>query len=374
MFFMKSDDANRLEVGAGEAAGSITPDRPLIDIRPELQKGLGVPFGALSMSEDEVLSAMKARETRKWEAAYILCAQGVRSLALVRRLSDQGLDSVFSVSGGFRAWSEAGLAIEYPGSLNAGQAERYARHLVMPQVGPDGQSRLLRSRILLVGLGGLNSPAALYLAAAGVGTLGLVDDDRVERSNLQRQIIHREDGIGGMKVQSAQKSIQALNPETEVCLIERRVTDDNAADLVSGWDVVIDGTDNFPSRYALNSACVAHGIPLVYGAVMRFQGQVSVFWPASPEPVSGTGHPCFQCLVPSTPPPGEAPACADAGVLGVLPGIVGTLQATEALKLVLGVGESLIGRLLMFDALTMDFRQTRLAGKPGCKVCGQGRE
>ena len=368
---MKARQASGIEVSVHEAAAAASPEMPLIDIRSSLQQRVGVPEGAVSMSAEDVLGRLQERELQPWSGAYVLCAQGVRSRELVQQLSDLGISSAFSVAGGYRAWTEAGLASEYQDGLNAGQAERYARHLVIPQVGPAGQSKLLRSRILLVGLGGLNSPVALYLAAAGVGTLGLVDDDKVERSNLQRQIIHRDKRTGQMKTRSTAASIRSLNPETGICVFEKSVDAGNAESLVKDWDVVIDGTDNFPARYALNNACVAQGIPLVYGALMRFQGQASVFWPAAPEQASISDRPCFQCLLPSAPSREDAPACAEAGVLGVLPGIVGTLQATEALKLVLQIGQPLIGRLLMFDALSMDFRQTRIKRKPDCPCCGQ---
>jgi molybdopterin/thiamine biosynthesis adenylyltransferase len=300
---------------------------------------------------------------------YILCAEGVRSRKLVEQLRAGGMDSYFSVAGGFSAWTQAGLPTDYPDGLDASQAERYARHLVMPQVGPEGQQKLLRSRVLLVGLGGLNSPVALYLAAAGVGRLGLLDDDTVERNNLQRQVVHREDRIGRLKTESAAESILALNPDVDCRIFNQRLDAGNAGKLVEDWDVVIDGSDNFPARYALNDACVKRGIPLVYGAVMRFQGQVSVFWPQAPGHAPGNRPPCFRCMLPREPSEQDAPSCAVAGVLGVLPGIVGTLQANEALKVILAIGEPLIGRLLMFDALLMDFRQARVKPVPDCPAC-----
>jgi len=303
---------------------------------------------------------------------FLMCAEGVRSLAAARRLRNQGFTAYQSVTGGFLAWQRAGLPVGYPDGFDASSAQRYARHLVMPQVGPAGQHRLLRSRMLLVGLGGLNAPAALYLAAAGVGRLGLVDPDRVERSNLQRQVVHAESTLGRNKAVSAQARIRDLNPDIETVVIERRIEAENAAEVLAGWDIVIDGTDNFPARYALNEACVRLGVPLVYGAVMRFQGQVSVFWPARPAPSEASPDgpaPCFRCLFPQPPAAADAPGCAEAGVLGVLPGIVGTLQASEALKLALGIGQPLVGRLLMLDALNMEFRQARIAADPECPAC-----
>ena len=357
-----------MEVTVEESARLACPVKPLIDIRTPLEMQLGVPRGATAMTVDEVLHTFAADGGAKEQGAYILCAEGVRSLTLVKQLKGRGLEGFLSVKGGFQAWSEAGLPVGYPRGLSAEQANRYARHLVMPQVGPDGQRKLLASRMLLVGLGGLNSPVALYLAAAGVGTLGLVDDDLVERSNLQRQIIHTENRIGEKKIHSAAKGIKDLNQEIDIQVYDQRVDSANAASLVDGWDVVIDGTDNFPVRYALNEACLKQGVPLVYGAVMRFQGQVAVFWPGGPS--AAENQPCFQCVFPEAPSAEDAPACAEAGVLGVLPGITGLLQASEALKLALGIGQPLSGSLLMFDVLNMDFRQTRLKRRPDCPACG----
>jgi molybdopterin/thiamine biosynthesis adenylyltransferase/rhodanese-related sulfurtransferase len=362
----KADRA--MEVSVEKSARLACPVTPLIDIRTPLEMHLGVPRGAIAMTADEVLSSFAADGGVKEQGAYILCAEGVRSLSLVKQLQGRGLEGFYSVAGGFQAWTNAGLPVGYPRGLNAAQADRYARHLVMPQIGAEGQRKLMASRMLLVGLGGLNSPVALYLAAAGVGTLGLVDDDRVERSNLQRQVIHTESRIGEKKTHSAAKGIRDLNPEVDIQVFDQRVESANAVSLVDSWDVVIDGTDNFPVRYALNEACLKQGIPLVYGAVMRFQGQVSVFWPGGPSPAED--QPCFQCVFPNAPTVADAPSCAEAGVLGILPGITGLLQATEALKLVLDIGQPLSGRLLMFDALNMDFRETRLKRRPDCPVCG----
>ncbi len=358
----------KIEVSVAEAARLVCPSNPLIDIRTPREMKVGVPTGAIAMTADEVLSKYSGSGHPTGQGGYILCAAGVRSLVLVRQLRSRGLNGFFNVAGGFRAWTEAGLPTGYPQGLNAAQADRYSRHLVMPQVGSEGQRKLLASRMLLVGLGGLNSPAALYLAAAGVGTLGLLDDDSVERSNLQRQVIHSDCRIGEKKIHSARTAITALNPDIDIKIFDQRVDSTNAASLVKGWDVVIDGTDNFPARYVLNEACLQHRIPLVYGGVMRFQGQVAVFWPAGVSP--DQSWPCFQCAFPHAPATADAPSCAEAGVLGVLPGITGTLQASEALKLVLGIGEPLTNRLLMFDALNMDFRQTALKSRADCPACG----
>jgi adenylyltransferase/sulfurtransferase len=248
-------------------------------------------------------------------------------------------------------------------SLSKEQIERYSRHIILPDVGGGGQKKLLSSRILLVGMGGLGSPAALYLAAAGVGTMGLVDFDTVELSNLQRQVIHTTDDLGKSKVQSAKETIQAINPDVQVREHEERLSIDNVMEIISDYDLIVDGTDNFPTRFLLNDACVMGKKPIVYGAIFRFEGQVSVF-------ASDQG-PCYRCLIPEMPPPGSVPRCQEAGVLGILPGIIGALQATEAIKLILGVGRPLMGRLLLFDALDMEMREMKLRKNPKCPACGE---
>ena len=362
-----------VETVAREAAAMICADRPLIDIRSARERELGVPDGAVTMSLESLLEQCLDKGQQGFAAGYVICAEGVRSLKAVNRLRDSGLDRFSSVSGGFKAWRDAGLPVTFPAGMKAEQCERYARHLVMPQVGAEGQRKLLNSRILLAGLGGLNSPVALYLAAAGVGSLGLVDHDSVERSNLQRQVVHGEANLGEKKVKSAGARIRDLNPDVEVRVYDQMIDELNAASLLESWDIVIDGTDSFPTRYALNDACVAQSKPLVYGAVMRYQGQVSVFWPGQPEPAgrNAEARPCFRCLMPLEPAPGDAPACSEAGVLGIMPGIIGTLQANEALKLALGIGQSLVGSLLLIDALNMDFRQMRIPANPRCPSCGR---
>jgi sulfur-carrier protein adenylyltransferase/sulfurtransferase len=275
---------------------------------------------------------------------------------------------VASVAGGTEAWAAAGLPMLRP-DLDQDFAERYSRHLRLPEVGLEGQRRLEAARVLLLGAGGLGSPAAFYLAAAGVGSLRLVDDDLVERSNLQRQVLHTEARIGSPKVESAAATLSALNPRTRIEAVRERADSANVERLLDGVDVVIDGADNFPARYLLNDACVKLGKPLIYGAVHRFEGQASVF-----DAGRNRGQaPCYRCLFPEPPPPEAAPNCAEAGVLGVLPGVVGLLQATEAIKLILGLGEPLVGRLLQFDALSMRFRETRLRADPDCPVCAPGR-
>jgi molybdopterin/thiamine biosynthesis adenylyltransferase/rhodanese-related sulfurtransferase len=340
-------------------------DMPLLDIRSEQERLVGTARCAVACSSDEIVARARSRGANRLSGGYVMCAAGVRSRSLVARLREEGFDRFYSVAGGFNAWREQGLPAEYPAGMDAATSERYARHLVMPQVGPEGQKKLLASRVLLVGMGGLNSPAALYLAAAGVGTLGLVDDDRVERSNLQRQILHADNAVGQLKVRSARKRLKALNPAIATEIFPTRIDESNAADLVENWHVIVDGSDNFPTRYALNHACLGLGLPLVYGAVMRFQGQVAVFWPGR----GGAGQPCYRCLFPTAPSEADAPNCAVAGVLGVMPGVIGTLQACEALKLILGIGQPLVGRLLMVDVLSMDFREARIRRDPACATC-----
>ena len=343
----------------------------LVDIRQAHERASGQAEGALGIPKDE-LEAEHARHLQAPDAAVMLiCQSGQRSAATVQVLRAAGYTDVHSVAGGTTAWIADALPLVRP-QLDADEAdflERYSRHLRLDEVGVEGQRRLERSRVLLVGAGGLGSPAAFYLAAAGVGHLRLVDDDVVDRSNLQRQILHVEAAIGQAKVESARERLAALNPRVVVEGIRERATSANVEALLEGMDVVVDGSDNFPVRYLLNDACVKLGKPLVYGAVQRFEGQASVF-----DAGRHRGRcPCYRCLFPEPPPPQFAPSCADAGVLGVLPGIVGLLQANEAIKLLLGIGQGLAGRLLQFDALAMRFREVRLAPDPQCPVCAPGR-
>lgn len=356
-----------LETPAQDAADTKASSRPLIDIRTQEERQLGSPVGSIDMSFADLLR--RCHEDGRFAArgGFVFCSEGARSKHAVLQLRSAGFKAFSSVTGGFDAWRDLGLPVSYPPGLDAAAADRYARHLVMPGVGAEGQKKLRDSKILLVGLGGLNSPVALYLAAAGVGTLGLLDFDTVERSNLQRQILHGEHRLGEPKVHSARDRLRDLNPDVETVTYSCRITAANAGQMVEPWDIVVDGTDSFAARYALNDACIDQRKPLVYGAVMRFQGQVSVFWPAVD---SEAGSPCFRCLFPREPSAADAPACAEAGVFGVLPGIIGTLQATEALKLALGMGQPLTGRLLMVDALNLEFRRTGIPVVPGCPSCG----
>jgi molybdopterin/thiamine biosynthesis adenylyltransferase len=284
----------------------------------------------------------------------------------------QGYQDVRSVAGGYAAWQRAELPTELPRVLSAQDRSRYARQLRIPEIGERGQEKLLASRVLLVGAGALGSPAALYLAAAGVGTLGIADADTVELSNLQRQILHTTERVGTPKTQSAWQTLNALNPSIQINTHELRLNSTNAEDVVRGYDLVIDGTDNFPARYLLNDVCVKLKLPYVYGSIYRFEGQVSVFWPSGA--AAGMPTPCYRCLYPAPAPPELAPSCAEAGVLGVLPGVIGTLQAIEALKLILQIGDTLVGRLLCYDALTATFREFKTTADAQCAYCSNADE
>ncbi len=293
----------------------------------------------------------------------IYCSGGSRSAFAAKALGEMGYEDAVNLAGGFTDWKRNGFDVTIPRVLSSEQRSRYSRHLLIPEVGEDGQQRILDARVLLVGAGGLGSPAALYLAAAGVGTLGIVDADVVDESNLQRQIIHATDRLGEPKVHSAKRTIEALNPDVLVRPFEERLTSENADRILGeGWDVIVDGADNFPTRYLVNDASIWHGIPVVHGSIFRFEGQVTVFAP-------GAG-PCYRCLFPQPPPPELAPSCAEGGVLGVLPGIIGSLQASETLKLILDRGDTLAGRLLLFDALGTTLDEVTVRRDPDCPVCG----
>jgi molybdopterin/thiamine biosynthesis adenylyltransferase/rhodanese-related sulfurtransferase len=356
------------EIAVGDALRRMREGAPLLDLREPAETALGRPQGALAVPRAALEADPRRHHPDPGAPLLLICGSGRRSLLAAQALAAQGYTRLASVAGGFAAWQAAGLPIA-DGAGDADFMERYSRHLRLPQVGLEGQRQLGRARLLLVGAGGLGSPAAFYLAAAGVGFLRLVDDDRVDRSNLQRQILHTDARIGTPKAESAAIALRALNPRVEVEAVQQRVAPGNVEALLAGIDVVIDGSDNFATRYLLSDACVHLAKPLVYGAVHRFEGQASVFDAGRQRGLA----PCYRCLFPEPPAAGDAPNCAEAGVLGVLPGIVGLLQAAEALKLVLGIGESLSGRLLHFDALAMRFRETRLAPDPECPVCAPGR-
>ena len=335
----------------------------LVDVREVDEYAGGRLPGALHIPRGYLELRIEDR-ARRDEDLVVYCAGGTRSALAAKTLKELGYTRVASMAGGFNRWSDAALPVEKPFVLTAEQKERYRRHLILPEVGEEGQAKLLQAKVLLLGAGGLGSPAALYLAAAGVGTLGIVDSDVVDLSNLQRQVIHTREFQGQPKVVSARAAIEALNPDVKVVPFQERLTSDNVLSVLEGFDLVLDGGDNFPTRYLLNDACVLLGRPNIHGSIFRFEGQVTSFVPRQ--------GPCYRCLYPAPPPPELAPSCAEAGVLGVLPGIVGLLQANEALKLILGKGQPLVGRLLTFDALGTRFQELKLRRDPKCPVCADG--
>ena len=342
----------------------------LIDVREAHERVTGMAEGADGIDRATLEAAPQRHAPDRDAPLLLICQTGRRSMQTADALAALGYTALASVAGGTSAWQAEGLPTVLPdGDIDLDFHERYSRHLKLPEIGLAGQQRLADARVLVIGAGGLGSPAAYYLAAAGVATLRIADDDVVDRSNLQRQILHAENRIGLPKVASAATTLTGLNPRTCIEAVAERVTSANVDRLLEGVDLVLDGADNFPVRYLLNDACVLHGVPLVYGAVHRFEGQVSVF-----DAGRARGQrPCYRCLFPEPPPPEAAPNCSEVGVLGVLPGVIGLLQSTEVLKLLLGLGEPLSGRLLQFDALRMQFRQIRLAPDPECPVCAEGR-
>jgi sulfur-carrier protein adenylyltransferase/sulfurtransferase len=341
----------------------------LVDVREAHERATGFATDAVGIARAELEADPQAVLPDTNAEVLLICQSGGRSLKAAEALHAAGYGHLASVEGGTTRWIAEGLPLTRP-EVDSDFYDRYSRHLRLPEVGEAGQRRLEAARVAMVGAGGLGSPAAYYLAAAGVGTLVLADDDVVDRSNLQRQILHTDARIGVSKVESARVALSALNPRLKVEAFAERITAANVERLIVDADVVIDGADNFPVRYLLNDACVKLRKPLVYGAVHRFEGQVSVY-----DAGRHRGQaPCYRCLFPEPPPPEAAPNCAEAGVLGVLPGVIGLLQATEAIKLILGIGEPLAGRLLNFDALAMRFRETRLRSDPDCVVCAPGRE
>ena len=341
----------------------------LLDVREPFEHATGMAQGAIALPRGEIARCITEIAPQCDTEILTICAHGQRSLMAAQFLQQLGYGNVASVGGGTARWIEEDLPVSVPQDADEDFHDRYSRHLRLPEVGEEGQRKLESARVALLGAGGLGSPAAFYLAAAGVGTLMLADDDVVERSNLQRQILYSDDRIGVSKIESAARTLTSLNPRTRIEGLRERVTSANVEGLLDGADVVIDGADNFPARYLLNDACVKLQKPLVYGAVHRFEGQASVF-----DAGRQRGRaPCYRCLFPQPPPAADAPNCSEAGVLGVLPGVIGLLQATEAIKLILDIGEPLIGRIVMFDALSMRFRETRLAPDPECPVCAVGR-
>ncbi len=354
------------EIDSSRAQELLASDEPpaLVDVRERDEWDEGHIPGAVHIPRGYLESRAESALPDRERPVIVYCASGARSAFGAKALEELGYGSVSSLAGGFTDWKRNGLPTQLPVALEPSKRRRYSRHLLIPEVGEAGQLKLLGSRVLLVGAGGLGSPASLYLAAAGIGRLGIVDADVVDETNLQRQIAHSTQSLGEPKVDSARRTLEALNPDVEVKTYRERLTSENIDRILGeGWDVIVDGADNFPTRYLVNDASIWHGVPVVHGSIFRFEGQVTVFKP-------GEG-PCYRCLFPQPPPPELAPSCAEGGVLGVLPGIIGSLQANEALKLVLGIGEPLVGRLLLFDALEASFTEVALRRDPACPVCGE---
>jgi molybdopterin/thiamine biosynthesis adenylyltransferase/rhodanese-related sulfurtransferase len=334
-----------------------------LDVREGDEYDQGAVPGAVHIPRGQLEFNVEGRLPDKDARVVVYCAAGIRSAFAARTLEELGFRDVASMSGGFNRWKDEGHPFDVPQTLRPEQRERYHRHLLLPEVGEQGQLRLLDSKVLLLGAGGLGSPAAMYLAAAGVGTLGIVDMDVVDASNLQRQLLHNVDRVGDRKVDSAKKTLTAMNPDVVVSTFDVRLAADNVLSIIDGFDLIVDGTDNFPTRYLVNDASVIASIPVVHGSIFRFEGQVTVFDP--------TRGPCYRCLLPEPPPAELAPSCAEAGVLGVLPGIIGSIQALEAIKVLLDLGDPLIGRLLSYDALEESFRTFTVRKDPECPACGE---
>jgi len=335
----------------------------LLDVREKeeyreghLEGSVSIPRGFLEMRVESAIP-----EKSKPIIAY--CAGGVRSLLAAKDMKEMGYQEIISMSGGYSAWKAAGYQTVQDRQFTPEQMTRYSRHFMLPEVGEEGQAKLLDAKVLMVGAGGLGSPSAFYLAAAGVGTMGIIDPDVVDLSNLQRQILHTNDRIGQPKTDSAKQTLQALNPDVRVITYQEKLTSENVLEIIKDYDIIVDGCDNFPTRYLVNDACVMANKPNVHGSVFQFDGQASVFYP-------GKG-PCYRCLYPQPPPPGMAPSCAEAGVLGVLPGLIGTIQALETIKLILEKGDPLVGKLLCFNTLSMEITTLNLKKDPNCPVCGE---
>ncbi len=354
------------EVRAIDVAAARKGEKPviLIDVRTDEEWAQGHVPGAIHLDRGYLELKVESLVPDKSKHVVCYCAGGVRSLFAAKALKTLGYTHVESLINGFGGWKEAGLPFVTPVVLTEPQRRRYLRHLSIPEVGEEGQVKLLAAKVLCVGAGGLGCPSAIYLAAAGVGTLGIVDDDLVDESNLQRQILHTTDRVATPKTTSAKIAIEALNPDVNVIEHKTRLTSENVLDIFSQYDLIVDGSDNFPTRYLVNDASVLLKKPCVHGSIYRFEGQLTVFWP-------GAG-PCYRCLYPEPPPPEFAPSCAEAGVLGVLPGVIGILEAVEAVKIILGRGESLVGRLIRYDALKAEFRELSISADPKCQYCAPG--
>ena len=374
---MKAKDRRLAELKAQIA--EVTPKQALqmqrqgaalLDVREPGEVAQGSPAGAHRLGRGYLELKVEEALPDLDRTVLVTCASGARSLFAAEQLQLLGYQDVRSIEGGFNAWKNAGLPFEVPKVLTDAERDRYSRHLLMPEVGETGQLKLLHGKVLLIGAGGLGSPAALYLAAAGVGTLGIMDHDVVDRSNLQRQILHTDDRVGLSKVESARTAIKALNPNVHTIALESYLDSGNVEETLSGYDVVVDGSDNFATRYLVNDACVKLGLPNVHGSVYRFEGQVTVFWPAYDK----HRGPCYRCLYAMPPPPEMAPSCAEAGVLGVVPGVIGLLQAVEVTKILLGIGDPLVGKLLYYDALEARFSELNLKPNPECAYCRDDAE
>jgi sulfur-carrier protein adenylyltransferase/sulfurtransferase len=363
---LREIDAARAHERLADEDGAV-----LVDIREPSEWETGWIEGALKVPMSELSGQLEEHRDRP---LVIYCAHGNRSLRVAEALTEAGYADAVSLAGGIVAWERAGFPVEVPGGLDDEQRRRYSRHLLIPEIGQTGQQRLLEAKVLLIGAGGLGSPAALYLAAAGVGRLGIVDDDAVDETNLQRQVLHSTAALGEPKVDSAIRRLGELNADVEVVPYRERLSAENVDRILDeGWEVIVDGADNFPTRYLLNDASVWHGVPVVHGSIFRFEGQATVFAPRTLQQTVAKSEelgPCYRCLFPQPPPPELAPSCAEGGVLGVLPGVIGSIQGAEALKLVLGIGEPLVGRLLLYDALAGSFDEVAVRRDPACPVCG----
>jgi len=339
------------------------PTIAVIDVREADEWEGGIVPNAMTIQRGFLELELEEAVPEKDKEIIFYCAGGTRSALAAKAAKDLGYKNVSSMIGGFNGWKNAGLPLQMKKGLTREQAVRYGRHTLLPEVGEEGQLKLLGAKVLLIGAGGLGCPTALYLAAAGVGTLGIIDYDVVDLSNLQRQILHSEDEVGKPKVESASRRLKGINSDIKIVPITEKLSRNNVARILADYDMVVNGCDNFPTRYLINDACVFAKKPLIDGSIFRFEGQVTVFYPDH--------GPCYRCLYPEPPPPEMAPSCAEAGVLGVLPGIIGSIQAVETIKLIIGKGEPLIGRLLMYDALAEKFREMKIQRDPACPVCGE---
>jgi len=354
--------AKIVEIDPAAAAQRLDePDTVFLDVRENDEYEQGALPDAVHVTRGHLESQVEGRVLDKDTPLVVYCAGGTRSAFAAETLQDLGYTNVVSMVGGFNRWKDDGHPWSAPRTLSAEQRNRYHRHVLLPEVSEAGQLKLLDAKVLLLGAGGLGSPAALYLTAAGVGQVGIIDMDVVDESNLQRQILHNLDRVGERKVDSAKKTLTSLNPDVNVVTYDTRLGADNILDIIDGYDAIVDGADNFPSRYLLNDASLVKKIPVVHGSIFRFEGQATVFHPYE--------GPCYRCMIPEPPPAELAPSCAEAGVLGVLPGIVGSIQAMEAIKLILGLGDTLAGRLLAYDALEESFRTFKVNRDPACPAC-----